>query len=458
MTSGYLMHKNKMLNCLSFNHKLKTKEIPAMYIKTIKSKNACENKLNLAFDVGKEKLDLYTEVADHSLQDCFDNHTLVIEQKLQEYHQIAINAGYTGINVIAEPTGVYHNKLFRIANKMGAKTAIVNPESVYKFKVIESNDTGKTDRKDCRVIFLLAKFDKTLIHRDINKEYHILRHLHAQYIDLENTYVGLRCKIYSLLEELFPDYSLSLNFIYSNSGRQMVKGFNANPYKIVKYGYSYFYKKMKKNAPRIRRTTLEKLYRDAQISVKYQLNPFYVTILESHFKTLWDDYIFTESNKYEVKLKMEDCYEQLRLSDPALPYPVKGVISKFRIAQILAETGPLSDFKSVNQLLRYAGINMRECQSGNYTGQNHISKKGRANLRRVLGYIVLPLVKKKALFGVNYHKKRDQGMPGNKAMVAMMRKFLKVFYGWYNSNEPFDIDRIFLNEQQYKQLKETVEV
>lgn len=447
-----------MLYCLSFNHKLKTKEIPTMYIKTIKTQNSCENKLNLAFDVGKEKLDLYTEVEDHSIQDSFDNHTLIIEQKLQQYQQIAIDAGYSGINVIAEPTGIYHNKLFRIVRKMGQITAIVNPESVYKFKVIESNDTGKTDSKDCRVIFLLAKYDKTLIDRDIQKEYNILRHLHAQYVDLEKAYVSFKCKIYNLLEELFPDYSLSLAFLYTKSGRQLVKRFNANPNKIVKNGFSYFYKRMKTNAPRIRRTTIEKLWQDAQISVRHQLDPCYVMILESHFKSLWEEFLFIESRKDEVKSKMETSYDHLKLSDPNLPYPIDGFISKFRIAQLLAETGPLSDFKSVNQLLRYAGLNIRERQSGQYTGQNHISKKGRSNLRRALGYIVLPLVKKKALFGNRYHAKRDNGMPGNKAMVAMMRKFLKIFYGWYNSDEPFDINRIFMDEQQYKQLKETVEV
>lgn len=429
-----------------------------MYIKTIESKNACKNKLNLAFDVGKNKLDLYTEINTQSIQDSFDNQTLVVEHKLFQYRQMAFDAGYDGIQVIAEPTGVYHNKLFRITRKMGEKTAIVNPESVHKFKVIESNDTGKTDSKDCRVIFLLAKYDKILIDRDIQKEYTILRHLHTQYVDLEKSYVGIRCKIYSLLEELYPDYSLSIGFLYTESGRQLVKRFSANPYKIVKNGYSYFFKRMKKNAPRIRQTTIEKLWHDALVSVRHKLDTDYVLVLESHFQSLWEEFLFIEARKNEIKLKMESSYEQLRLSDPALPYPVKGIITKFRIAQLLAETGPLSDFKSINQLLRYAGLNIRERQSGQYTGQNHISKKGRANLRRVLGYIVLPLVKKKALFGSRYHAKRDKGMPGNKAMVAMMRKFLKVFYGWYNSDKPFDVDRIFLDEYQYQQFKEPVEV
>ena len=79
-------------------------------------------------------------------------------------------------------------------------------------------------------------------------------------------------------------------------------------------------------------------------------------------------------------------------------------------------------------------------------------------MRRVLGYIVLPLVKKQAFYGSRYHLKKDNGMSGNKAMVAIMRKFLKMIFGWYNSNEPFDIDRIFLDENNYKKLKESAKV
>ena len=425
-----------------------------MYIRPIDSNLTADNNLNLAFDIGKDKLDVYTELDQHSLQNSFNNKTLTIEKELTNFQDMAKSKGYDGLRVIAEPTGVYHKKLFRTARKMGHKTAIVNPESVYKFKVIESNDSGKTDSKDCRVIFLLAKYDKTLIDRNLKKEYAVLRNLHTHYIDQEKNYVSLRCKIFSLLKELFCDYSLSSKFIYTKSGRQLVKRFKANPYKITKYGYAYFSKRMKKHAPGIHRSTIQKIWQDAKISSRHQLVPDYITVLEFQFECLWEDFLTIEKRKETIKNKMLKTYELLRELDPNLPYPVKGFITKFRIAQLLAETGPLADFDSINQLMRYAGLNIRERQSGRYKGQNRISKKGRANLRRVLGYIVLPLVKKKALLGCRYHRKKDKGMPGNKAMVAMMRKVLRIIYGWYKSEQPFDMDRIFLDEFQYKNLKE----
>jgi len=217
-----------------------------MYIQPIDSNIESDNKLNLAFDISKEKLDVYTEVDQNSIKDKFHNKTMTIEKKLARFQKMAKSNGYDRLQIIAEPTGVYHKKLFRIARKMGHLTAIVNPESVHKFKVIESNDSGKTDSKDCRVIFLLAKYNKTLIDRDIKHKYAVLRQLHVHYIEQEKVYVSLRCKIFNLLKELFCDYSFSNKFLYTKSGRQLVKRFNANPYKIVKQGLADFRRTMKK--------------------------------------------------------------------------------------------------------------------------------------------------------------------------------------------------------------------
>lgn len=153
-----------------------------MKIQTISSKNIPDNKLVVAFDVGKDKLDAYCEYGQHCFQDSFANHTLTIEQKLVTFSAIAESTGYDGLRIVAEPTGIYHLKLFHSARRLGHQTALVNPESVHKFKVVESNDSGKTDHKDPRVINLLAKYGKTLIDRDLRDEYLLpclCRHLSA---------------------------------------------------------------------------------------------------------------------------------------------------------------------------------------------------------------------------------------------------------------------------------------
>jgi len=270
--------------------------------------------------------------------------------------------------------------------------------------------------------------------------------MNAMYIDEEKAYTATRCKIHRVLAELFCDYSFKKDFLYSNTERIFMDKYHANPYRIVQRGYQAFYQRMKKSAPRIRKITLQRLWQDAQCSVRHQLPADYIQVLESRLNYLWEELLLREYRKAEIEDAMTSVTNELRLKDPQIPSPVKGVVKAFRIAQLLAETGPLNDFKSIDQLMRYAGLNIREHKSGYFTGKNKISKKGRSNLRRVLGYIVLPLVKKKSLYGKVYHAKKDLGMVGNKAMVAMMRKFLRMFYGWYKSGIPFDKNRVFNDE------------
>ena len=423
-----------------------------MKIQTIHSKINSDNKLVVAFDVGKDKLDAYCEYGQYCFQDSFANNTLKIEQKLITFSGIAESTGYDGLQIVAEPTGVYHLKLFRTARRLGHQTALVNPESVHKFKVVESNDSGKTDDKDPRVINLLAKYGKTLIDRNIRDEYLLLRQLNTMIIDEEKAYTATRCKIHRVLAELFCDYSFKKDFLYSNTGRIFMKKYHANPYRIVQRGYQVFFQRMKKAASRIRKTTLQRLWQDAKCSVRHQMPADYIQVLESRLNYLWEELLLRESRMAEIQDAMVSTSNELRLKDPRIPSPVKGVVRAFRIAQLLAETGPLDDFKSIDQLMRYAGLNIREHKSGYFTGKNKISKKGRSHLRRVLGYIVLPLVKKRSLYGTVYHAKKDLGMVGNKAMVAMMRKFLKMFYGWYKSGVPFDKNRVFSDEINYVQI------
>ena len=121
----------------------------------------------------------------------------------------------------------------------------------------------------------------------------------------------------------------------------------------------------------------------------------------------------------------------------------KGVINDFLLARILAETGPLEDFKSWPQLLRYAGMNLCERQSGTMVGRRRISKKGRSLLRKVLGQAVLPRVRQTDLYGPYYHGKKAKGMVGQKAMMAVARKFLKLLWGWNRSAQEYVQGRVF---------------
>ena len=125
-------------------------------------------------------------------------------------------------------------------------------------------------------------------------------------------------------------------------------------------------------------------------------------------------------------------------------------MSRSRIAKLIAETGPLADFRYANQMLRYAGLNLCRNTSGSWAGQTKISKKGRTLLRKILYQIAFStLVTKRGVYAKFYQKKKEELKIGMKAMVCVMRKFLNLIHGVARSSMPFDLARVQLCESEY---------
>ncbi len=404
----------------------------------------------LAFDVSKNTLNMTTAIGGQRSDHEFPNRTPQIEKQLLIWKQRAQMAGYSQVLVVCEPTGCYHMTLLATAHRLGLKTAWVSGEAVFKMRAIETNDSGKTDLKDPHVIYTLASMGKILICRHYDETYALLRQWHALYEQADIEAVRTKYLLASQIKVLFPDYDFQKDFLYTRSGAALIEHYGANPQRIIKETKARFCLQMKQAVPRMRQTTLDRLYSQALSSVRNQQSPRLVDIQQWRFLQLWEDCQRHKTRKEEAKSQMESLYQELCLFDPSLPHQQQGVISTFYLARIVAETGPVSDFKTLRKFMRYAGLNLREKQSGTYRGKNKLSKKGRSLLRKVLSQAVLPLVKKTRLYGSYYHDKKAHGMSGTKAMTAVMRKFLKLIYGWYRSGGQFDQSRVFTCESQYK--------
>ena len=400
--------------------------------------------VDVSVDVHKDILNFFFVIDGKEYTDKCRNRSALVEKRLRSYLH-----GRKNLRIICEPTGQYHNILQRTARRLGCFTCFVNAESVAKFRVVETNDSGKTDIKDPKVIQTLGALDKVIKHRMIGDDYLMLRKLGKVDDELEKESTRARCKLDCLLIELFCDYSFKKDFLYSNSGLALIEKYGCNPYRIVEAGFSRFAATMKRAVPRIRKDTLERLWNDAQSSVLNEMPGGYIDVLEYRLYQLMEDYLKQQERKEAVEAQMIEILERIREDDPKVPPPTKGVISAKSLACLLGETGPLSDFDHWRKLMRYFGMNIRMRQSGRYNGQNKISKKGRPLGRKVLSKIILPLVKKEGLYGDFYHGKKDiDKMVGNKAMTVVARQFLRKFYGWYNSGEAFDQNRFFKPEAE----------
>jgi len=114
----------------------------------------------------------------------------------------------------------------------------------------------------------------------------------------------------------------------------------------------------------------------------------------------------------ELESQMQSLYDELCQQDARLPRPKKHAVSKRLLARLVAEIGPPDDFQTIAQLMRYAGLNLCERQSGKWRGRTMISRRGRSEIRYVLNLMALPLIGRKKLFGDYYWKKKeDDKMP-----------------------------------------------
>jgi len=116
---------------------------------------------------------------------------------------------------------------------------------------------------------------------------------------------------------------------------------------------------------------------------------------------------------------------------------IKG-IGFITIITVLAETGGFYLFKSISQLVSYAGLDVIENQSGKHNGKTRISKKGNSRLRTVMYMPSLSAIRfNKKMAALNdrvmkTHKYKKQGM------IAVMRKLLILIYTLWKKNETYN--------------------
>lgn len=80
-------------------------------------------------------------------------------------------------------------------------------------------------------------------------------------------------------------------------------------------------------------------------------------------------------------LQVEELLEQVPGSKEMLTILGVGIAT---LASFLAETGDLSAYDHGQQIIRLAGLNLKENSSGKKKGRSTISKRGRSRLRALL--------------------------------------------------------------------------
>ncbi|GJM31592.1 MAG: IS110 family transposase [Saprospiraceae bacterium] len=158
--------------------------------------------------------------------------------------------------------------------------------------------------------------------------------------------------------------------------------------------------------------------------------------------------------------KMEDQAQRLAKKDKAFDDKLQQIVDSVKglglisVLTVVAETNGFKEFYSIKQVVRYAGYDVIENQSGNSTGKTRISKQGNGRIRAVLYMPALAVIRLKVepFYGLYQRLLLRNGAIKKKANVAVQRKLLVLIYTLWKKNQPFD-ERYYQHVEKQKKDK-----
>jgi transposase len=130
---------------------------------------------------------------------------------------------------------------------------------------------------------------------------------------------------------------------------------------------------------------------------------------------------------------MEVLLKQIPLAEYILSIPGIGVVT---CGVFLGETGNPYNFKNPRQIVKYAGYDPGEHDSGHRMTGRIISKKGRWLLRKYLYFMAIRSVHRNPFFK-EYYERKQKNMKKKEALCAVAIKLIKVIFALLRDGRTF---------------------
>jgi len=164
--------------------------------------------------------------------------------------------------------------------------------------------------------------------------------------------------------------------------------------------------------------------------------------------TTADEILHKESVFKREKQYLISLYKDLEEAKLLISIPGLGIDSAVEIALEIEEVGR---FKTSKKMASYFGVHPTYKQSGDGNWGNHISKKGRGEIRAILYMTSLSAIRFNPILKTVYARFRAKGMNHRQAAGVVMYKTLRIIYGILKTRKPFDAQ---IDEQNQEKARE----
>ena len=347
--------------------------------------------------------------------------------------------GKKKIVVGIEPTGHYWYTFGRAVIDRGLMLVQVNPYHVKKTKELDDNTPSKSDYKDPKTIAFLVKDGRYQIPYMPDGKYAELRKANNLREEWVQKKIKVKNKITRWLDIHFPEF---LNAFSSWEGKTalMTLGKIALPEKIASKTPEEILCIWRKEVRRgVGIKKAEKLVKEAQNSVGIREG---AQMAEYEIKLYIKEYM-------EIREVLEDIERKLEKIVLTIPganrfLEIKGVGIK-TVAGFFAEIGDIKRFTSAKQIIKLAGLNLRQNSSGQHKGETTISKRGRSRLRALLFRAILPIVATNEVFNKLHHdniSQKERPMKKMQSLIALCCRLIRIVYSLITKDQEFDPDKL----------------
>jgi transposase len=361
----------------------------------------------------------------------------------ERFYQLILNAlkehGKTEVLVGIEPTGHYWLNLAYFLEERGIPLVMTNPMHVKRSKELDDNLPTKHDRKDALVIARLLKdgrFSYPRILKDVEAELRVGSTFRSK---LTEELGVVKNQMIRWLDRYFPEFTQ----VFPSFGKMALAVLECTP----------FPSDLHQKQP----DEVVSLYREVE-GLKSPQRPKATRLIEvavhsigvTEGREMARYEIATLVRRYhQLEQEIEDMTQRLvELVQTSVEYKwlstVQG-LGDTTIVDLLAEIGSFSHYQDPRQLIKLAGLTLRENSSGQHKGQKRISKRGRRKLCALLFRVMMPMIRHNKAFRTlhEYYTTRTVNpLRKKQSIVVLCGKLLKVLHGISTKHQAFDAQRM----------------
>lgn len=382
----------------------------------------------VGIDIAKARNDVRVELPNGKVQ------RFKVVNRKEDYDRLAkyLNSLEGDCQIGLEASGNYHRPIAYYLQKKGFEVYLISSLALARTREAIHNSWDKNDSKDAQVIVYLLK-------TGIKQRYYdaLLNGFQdAEELSKTHYQVSLaKMKIqHSLLTHYLPLYFPEVEKYFCSSRAawfSKVLYHFPSPHHISKMGQDEFVKKAWDLVGRkvAKEEFLKDFYNTAKESIGLPVGK------DSYALKMFKRVLGQHHDLCVKRQEMEDLAHQ-KLKDDRVYQILRTVpgIGPILALTIISETGEFDRFAHHRQYLKFCGLDLSTCQSGQFRGQSKLSKRGNRRLRCAYWFASTVAVRMRENTFRKKYSRYIQNDPDNadlkrKAIVGVAAKMARVCYG-----------------------------